>query len=90
MKKLSKELTIETIIDYSVDYKHLIDSYYNDEGDFVVNVCLLNDNPKDVGEDVYDDLNNDKKLLKFLNNVDVIVKLIISSPYSLKRQIYEI
>ena len=90
MKKMSKETAIETIIDYAVDYKHIIDSFYNDEDDFVVNVSLLNDNPKEVGDLIYDDLMNDKKLLKYLNSIDTMVKLHISSPYTFKSVYYEI
>ncbi len=87
---MSKENVIETIIDYDVDYKHMIDSFYNDENDFVVNIYLLNDNPKEVGDYIYDDLMNNEKLLKYLNNINTIIKLLISSPKSYKSVSYEI
>ncbi len=90
MKKMSKENVIETIIDYNVDYDHIIDSYYDNENNFVVSINLLKDNPKEVGDEIYDDLIDDKKLLKYLNTINFIVKLIIANPYSLKSIHYEI
>ena len=65
MKKMSKENVVETIIDYNVDYDHIIDSYYDNENNFVVSINLLKDNPKEVGDEIYDDLIDDKKLLKY-------------------------
>lgn len=90
MKKMSKENVIETIIDYNVDYDHIIDSYYDNENNFVVSINLLKDNPKEVGDEIYDNLIDDKKLLKYLNTINFIVKLIIANPYSLKSIHYEI
>ena len=90
MRKMSKENVIQTIIDYEVDYEHIVDSFYNEEDDFVVSVNLLKDNPKEVGDLIYKDLMDNKKLLKYLNTIDVIVKLIIASPYSYKTIHYEI
>ena len=90
MKKMSKENVVETIIDYNVDYDHIIDSYYDNENNFVVSINLLKDNPKEVGDEIYDDLIDDKKLLKYLNTINFIVKLIIANPYSLKSIHYEI
>lgn len=89
MKKMSRENVVETIIDYNIDYAHMIDSFY-EKGDFVVIVHLLKDTPKEVGDIIYNDLMSDKKLLKYLNSIDFIVKLIIYDPHSYKSITYEI
>ena len=90
MRKMSKENVVETIIDYNVDYDHIVDSFYDDKDDFIITVYLLKDNPKEVGGEIYTDLMDDKKLLKYLNSVDFIVKLIISNPRTHNSVSYEI
>lgn len=89
MKKMSKENVVETIIDYNIDYDHIIDSFY-EEDNFIVIINLLKDNPKEVGDLIYDDLMDDKKFLKYLNSMDFIVKLVISNPRTYKSVSYEI
>ena len=89
MKKMTKENVVETIIDYNVDYDHIIDSFY-EKGDFIIIIHLLKDNPKEVGDIIYDDLMDDAKLLKYLNSIDFIVKLVISNPRTYKSVSYEI
>lgn len=90
MKKLTKETAIEMIVDNQIDYEHYLDTFYDEDNNFVIHVGLLKDNPKDVANDIYDDLYKDKKFLTVLNNLDSIVKLIIFSPYNHKRIEYEI
>ena len=53
-------------------------------------VRKLKDNPKEVGDIIYDDLMDDAKLLKYLNSIDFIVKLVISNPRTYKSVSYEI
>ena len=89
MKKLTKETAIEMIVDNQIDYEHYLDTFYDEDNNFVIHVGLLKDNPKDVADDIYDDLYEDKKFLAVLNNLDGIVKLIIFSPYNHKRIEYE-
>lgn len=89
MKKLTKENAIEMIADNQIDYEHYLDTFYDEDNNFVIHVGLLKDNPKDVADDIYDDLYDDKKFLTLLNNLDNIVKLIIFSPYNYKRIEYE-
>lgn len=89
MKKLTKETAIEMIVDNQIDYEHYLDTFYDEEDNFVIHVGLLKDNPKDVADDIYDDLYGDKKFLTILNNLDNIVKLIIFSPYNHKQIEYE-
>lgn len=89
MKKLTKETAIEMIVDNQIDYKHFVDTFCDEEDNFVIHVGLLKDNPKDVADDIYNDLYDDKKFLTVLNNLDNIVKLIIFSPYNYKQIEYE-
>ena len=89
MKKLTKETAIEMIVDNQIDYEHYLDTFYDEDDNFVIHVGLLKDNPKDVADDIYDDLYGDKKFLMILNNLDNIVKLIIFSPYNHKQIEYE-
>lgn len=90
MKKLSKETAIEMIVDSQIDFEHFVDTFYNEENEFIIHVGLLKDNPKDVADDIYDDLYNDKQFLKVLTNLDSLAKLIIYSPYTHKQVSYEI
>ena len=89
MKKMSKENVVETIIDYNVDYDHIIDSFY-EKGDFKIIIHLLKDNPKEVGDIIYNDLMNDIKLLKYLNSINFVVKVVIFNPRTYKSVSYEI
>ena len=89
MKKLTKETAIEMIVENQIDYEHFVDTFYDEDNNFIIHVGLLKDNPKDVADDIYDDLYSDKKFLTVLNNLDNIVKLVIYSPYNHKQTSYE-
>ena len=89
MKKLTKETAIEMIVDNQINYEHYLDTFYDEENNFIIHVGLLKDNPKDVGDDIYDDLYSDKKFLTVLNNLDNVVKLVIFNPRNYKSMIYE-
>lgn len=88
MKKMSKESAIQFVIDNEIEYEHLIHTFYNND-DFVIQVALIKDNPKDVADEIYEDLYSDKHILKILNNLDCIVKLVIYNPYNYKAYEYE-
>ena len=88
MKKMSKESAIEMIIDYNIDYEHLLTSFCSGKY-YVITIALTKDNPKDVADIIYNDLYSDKKFLKMLNDLDYIVKLEIYNPYNYKSYSYE-
>ena len=88
MKKMSKESAIQMIIDYNIDYEHFLDTFYSGKY-YVIKVALTKDNPKEVADIIYDNLYNDKKFLKMLNDLDYIVKLEIYNPYNYKSYSYE-
>ena len=90
MKKLTKETAIEMIADSLIDFEHFVDTFYDEDDNFIIHVGLLKDNPKDVADDVYNDLYNDKQFLKVLSNLNSLVKLIIYNPYNYKQVSYEI
>lgn len=88
MKKMSRESAIEMIIDYTIDYEHYLDAFKSGKY-YIIKLALIKDNPKDVADDIYNTLYNDKKFLKMLNDLDYVIKLEIYNPYNYKTLSYE-
>lgn len=78
----SNEIEIINIIDDVVDVKHKTQGFYNDSGFFVIRVIITDsfystDDLEDIGITIEFALKKNGKFLKWANNLDSIIKLII-------------
>lgn len=78
----SNESEIIKIVDDIVDIKHKTESFFNDSGYFVIKIAITDDfyftdDLEEIGIETEFALKKNGKFLKWANNLDAIIKLII-------------